>query len=236
MPDEEYEKNKNLLRKGFELNLTVTGIDGQELYGDVNDIFSSPNFPDEIKTIYLNSEIPLSVNYQYHPRNSFTLFLDFFKPDIFDFSLLPSQPTPNGSNIEVKGYDATWVHGLFNEFNNFINKRPSQFPWLHRHTIYDILLWPFGIPFGFWSSYKLSGFVKTLFGNVSVFVESAAYVYVFLVALFLFRVLFHYARWIWPLVEYRTSKNKALKHRIFLSTITVGLIGKIIYDVIKALF
>jgi hypothetical protein len=233
---EKYKEDKKLLREGFELKLTLNGTDGQELYGSISELFNSPNFPDELTSIYVNSEIPLTTSYQYYPRNSFILFLDFTKPDIFDFSFMPSQATPNKSNITVTGYDATWVHGLFNEFNTFLDKRPSQFSWLHRHTVYDILLWVFGFPFGFWSAYKLSGVIQAVFGNVSIFVQSAAYVYIFFAALFLFRMLFHYARWICPLIEYKTQHNKSLKHRLFLGSITVGLIGKVVYDVIKASF
>lgn len=234
--EEEYERDKKRLREGFELKLTITGTDGKELYGNISELFGSPNFPDELKSIYVNSEIPLTAAYKYYPGNSFILFLDFTKPDIFDFSFMPSQATPNDSNITVTGYDATWVHGIFNEVNTFVEKRPSHLPWLHRHTVYDILLWALGFPFGFWSAYKLSGVVKAIFGNISIFVQSAAYVYIFLAALFLFRILFHYGRWICPLVECTTPDNKSLKHRIFLGSITVGLIGKIVYDVIKALF
>ena len=234
--DEIYEQNKIKIKQGFDLKLTVASLDGQELWGGINEIFDSPNFPDQIKSIYVNSEIPLRVPYNYYPRNSLELFFDFSKPELFNLSLLPSQETPNESNIAVKGYDSTWVHGVFNEFSNFIKRHPAKLTWLHKHSIYDLLVWLFGLPFGFWITYKLSNILNAIFDNFHSIVQSAAYVYVFLASLMLFRLLFHYARWVWPLIEYRSSSNIELKHRIILGAITIGLISKFIYDIIKAIF
>jgi uncharacterized membrane protein YuzA (DUF378 family) len=234
--DEIYEQNKIKIKQGFDLKLTVVSLDGQELWGGINEIFDSPNFPDQIKSIYVNSEIPLRVPYNYYPRNSLELFLDFSKPELFNLSILPSQETPNASNIAVQGYDSTWVHGVFNEFSNFIKRHPAKLTCLHKHSIYDLLVWLFGLPFGFWVTYKLSNILNAIFGNFHSIVQSAAYVYVFLASLILFRLLFHYARWVWPLIECRSSSNIDLKHRIILGAITIGLISKFIYDIIKAIF
>jgi hypothetical protein len=235
-PPDIYEQNKKTIREGFELKITVTSLDGKELWGGVSDIFDSPNFPDQIKSIYVNSEIPLKTIHNYSPRNSFEIFIDFSKPELFNLSLMPSQETPNASNIIVHGLDATWVHGLFNEFCNFIKEHPGKLKCLHKHSIYDLLVWGFGLPLSFWVSYKLSNIINAIFGKFSIFVQNAAYVYVFFVSLTLFRLLFHYARWVWPLIEYRSSKNKAQKHRIILGTITLGLVSKFIYDILKAIF
>ncbi|KKL48448.1 hypothetical protein LCGC14_2325400, partial [marine sediment metagenome] len=68
------------------------------------------------------------------------------------------------------------------------------------------------------------------------FVQNAAYVYVFLASLIFFRLLFHYARWVWPLVEYRSPRNAALKHRVTLGIITLGIVTTLIYDLVKAIF
>jgi len=150
-------------------------------------------------------------------------------------SAMPSQPTPNVSNFAVTGYDVTWTNGVFNEVLKFIEKRLSALKWIHKHTIYDFLLWILGFPFGFWVAYKLSDFITGFFGRFSVFVQSAAYVYVFLASLFFFRILFHYGRWIWPMVEYKSPRDRSVKHRLLLSTIFLGLIVAILYDVIKFL-
>lgn len=94
--DESYEEDKRSLRSGFVFKLTLTGTDGKQLYGTIKEIFESPNFPENVISVYINSSIILRV-LNWTPRNSFTLFLDFSKPSPFDFSILPSQSTPNES-------------------------------------------------------------------------------------------------------------------------------------------
>jgi len=234
--DEIYEQNKKIIQQGFELRLTVASIDGQELYGGINEIFNSPNFPEQVKSIFVNSEIPLRIPYNYYPSNSLELLLDFSKPALFNLSILPSQETPNASNIIVQGSDATWVHGVFNESSNFIKRHPSKLTWLHKHSIYDLLLWGFGLPFGFWVTYKFSNILNAIFGKSHSIVQSAAYVYIIIASIFLFSLLFRYARWVWPLVEFRSSSNIEHKHRIILGAIILGIISKFIYDIIKVIF
>ncbi len=234
--EEDYKQNVETLKEGFNLKPTIVSSDGKELWGNFKDIFESPNFPDEMISIYVNSEILLKTVFKYVPANSFELFLDFTKPDLFNLSFLPSQETPNGSNITVQGYDATWTHGVFSEFNDFIKNHPSKMTWLHRHSIYDLLLWGLGLPFGFWMSYRFSGILDKIFGGYSTFILNGSYIYIFLASLVVFRLLFHYSRWVWPLVEYKSPKNKAVKHQITLGAITLGLLIALILDLIKFIF
>lgn len=233
---EDYEKNKEEIKNSFKTQINVNGTAGEQIIGDISDVFNSPNFPDKIKSILVSSSSSFQFKYGIKPRNHFALFIDFNKPQMLDFSFLPSQATPNESNICVTGFDASWVHGVFSEASSFIDQHSSKSTWIHKHSIYDLLVWCFGLPFGFWTTYKLSDFLNSIFGKFSIFVQNAAYVYVFLASLILFRLLFHYARWAWPLVEYRSPKNAALKHRISLSVIILGIVGDLIHDLLKAIF
>jgi len=161
------------------------------------------------------------------------LFLDFRRPDVFNFTILPSQETQNESNFEIEGKDITWVNGVFQEFFDFVERRPSTLPWLHRHTIYDVLLWVMGFPLSFWICSKLSPFIEKVFGEYSVFLKSALYFYIFIIALNLIRIAFHYARWIWPLTEFRNERSKSLKHKSLFALIVSGLGLPALYDFIK---
>lgn len=234
--DEEYENSKKAIQKSFELKITARGIGGQELFGSISEVFGSPNFPDQLASFFVNSSTMFNVNYNIPPRNHFQLLLDFSRPHVLNLSFLPSQETPNTSNIEVRGFDPTWVHGVFHEVTNFVNEHPSQLTWIHKHSVYDFSLFILGIPFGFWMVYRLSSVLNKIFAGVSVFVQNASYVYVFLISLFIWRIIFHYARWIWPLVEYQSPKSKATKHRVALIAICLGIIASVIYDVIKVVF
>ncbi|MHC4098631.1 MAG: hypothetical protein ACYSWZ_08355 [Planctomycetota bacterium] len=230
---EEYEQTKRNIKEGFELFITISGVDGRKLTGSIKEIFDSPNYPIDVNKVFFDTSTSLRARYDYFPRNQMILFLDFGRPEVFNFSILPSQETQNESNIEVIGRDATWVNGVFKEFISFVEERPSTVPWLHRHSIYDIMLFLFGFPLSFWICKKLSINIEGVFGSYSIFLKSALYLYVFVIALNILRIAFHYARWIWPLTEYKSEKSKALKHKAVFSLLAGGLGLPLIYDIIK---
>lgn len=233
--DDEFAENKEKLRKSFELKITVIGEKGEDLFGSVEDVFDSPSFPTKVKSLYANSETVLKSNYNYYPRNKFEILLIFSKPSIFDFSILPSNPTPNYSKFVVEGFDTTWVQGVYKEIDDFFNERRSSFNFIHKQSIYDIFIWILAIPFAFWVLTKSSRLITQLFQDYGLIIEIAVYIYLFYLTLIGFRILFHYARWIWPLMEYETGKQSALKHRTIISFITLSIIVMLIYDLIKSL-
>ncbi len=227
-------ENKKIIEESFQLTVTVTGMDGKELTGQVDDIFNSVNFPEEIYSIYIANDSTLRSRYNYTPLNYIQIFFNFSKPGIFDLSHLVSQATPDPITITVIGYDATWVHGVFSEINQFLSQYPSQLKWIHKNGIYDIFLVLLSIPIGFWVSSKLSGFLEKLF-DFSGFAKNMSYVYVFVVVIYGFFLLFRYARWIFPLIEYRTSTNKAGKHRVIIIAIILAIMGSAAWDILKIL-
>jgi hypothetical protein len=228
---EVFDQNKKTLKECFRLYITLTGVDGVNLNGSIEAIFDSPNFPESVASVFFDSATPLKIVHKYTPRNHLVLNLDFTRPEVLNFTLLPSQETPNGSNFSVSGNDSTWVHGVYHEFDNFVKEHPSIFGWLHRHSIYDLFVWLLGLPLGLWCCFRASSFLDQIAS--SPFLKSAAYIYIFFVTLFGLRILFHYARWIWPLVEFRGEGNKAVKHRAIWSAITLGLLVSFIYDLLK---
>jgi len=231
--DEQYKANQETLRNSFELKITISGKNGEELWGTIEEVFNSVNFPIEVKSLYIDSESTLRHVHNYYPHNSFKIFIDFNKPKIFDLSLMPSHSTPNESNIEVKGYDPTWVNGVYSEIKKYINERSSSFSIVHVHSIYDILLWVLGLPASFWVCSKLSTHIETVFSQENTFATNALYVYAFIATLFVFRVLFHYLRWVCPLVEYRSKENIMLAHRAVLAILCIGWFGQFVYDIAK---
>jgi hypothetical protein len=233
--DEQYQNNLRTLRESFDLRITVNGINGEELYGPIGEVFASVNFPDNVKSLYVNSEHILRA-YNYYPLNSFEVLLDFSKPEIFDFSLMPNQGTPNRANYQVQGYDATWVNGVFNEMASFIKQRSSTLSNVHNHSVYDVLLWVIGFPLAFWICYKLSSGIEKIGVDTSTFFKSAIYLYCFIASLFIFRILFHYLRWVCPLVEYRSKGSNIIANRVVLSALLIGIVGTFLTDIIKALW
>lgn len=232
---EEYDNAIADLRKGFELFITITGADGRKLTGNISDIFDSPNYPDDVTYVFFDTSTKLKSGFNYYPRNELVLFLDFRKHPIFNLSILLSQETINESHITVSGSDTTWVNGVFHEAVDYVGQKPSALTWIHKHSIYDIILFLIGFPFSFWLCTKASTFISASFNNTSEFVRAAAYFYVFIIGLNILRILFQYARWIWPLTEYKCDNNRALKHRIAWFTLFSSLGITIVYDLIKLL-
>ena len=232
-PPEQILADKESLRLGFELQVAVRGIDDKVVDGTIPVVFNSPRFPDKVKSLYINSELHLRNLYDWFPRNRFELLLDFAKPEIFNLSLSPSISTPNASTILVSGRNETWVNGVYHAVMEFVKNRKTRRKFFHRHSVYDLLLACVSLPFAFSIASKLSGLINSLFGEHSGILKSAAYVYVVYFSLILFRILFDYARWIFPIVEYKESNGAAQKHRAILAAIVLGILGNFIYDVFK---
>ena len=231
--------DKALLRSSFELKVTVRGADDETVYGTIPSVFNSPRFPDKVKSLYIDSELDLRNLYNWLPRNRFELLLDFTKPEFFNLSLSASISTPNASNILVNGLNSDWVSGVYRKVTDFMKERKTRRRFLHRHSVYDLLLFLVGIPFAFWMAYKSSGVIDSVFGDFSVFVQNSAYVFLFFLMLHVFKLLFHYARWVFPIVEYRGSKDAARKHRYILLSLVggglIGVFGNSLYDLLKIL-
>lgn len=237
--DEQIILDKLLLQSGFELKVTVQGIDDQRVFGTISDVFNSPRFPVKVKSLFIDSAQFLRDLHNWLPRNHFQLLLDFTKPELSNLSLSPSISTPNESYIFATGLNSDWVNGVFHKVTDFIEERKTRRRFLHWHSVYDLLLFLVGIPFAFWMAYKLSGIIDSVFGDFSVFVQNGAYVLLFFFMLHVFKLLFHYARWIFPIVEYRGAKDAARKHRYFLLTLIggglIGVFGNSLYDLFKKL-
>ena len=231
-PPEQILADKESLRLGFELQVAVRGIDDKVVDGTIPVVFNSPRFPDKVKSLYINSELDLRNLYNWFPRNRFELLLDFAKPE-FNLSLSPSGSTPNASKILVSGRNETWVNGVYHAVIEFVKNRKTRRQFFHRHSVYDLLLACVSLPFAFSIASKLSGLINDLFGEHSGILKSAAYVYVFYFSVLLFRIFFDYARWIFPIVEYKESTDTAQKHRAILAAIILGVLGNFVYDVFK---
>ena len=232
-PMEQVLADREVLRLGFELQVTVRGTDDKVLFGTIPAVFSSPRFPDKVKTLYINSELDLKNSHDWSPRNRFELLLDFTKPELFNLSLPPSISTPNASKIFVTGLNSDWVSGVYRKVTDFIKEKRTRRGFFHRHSVYDLLLLLAGFPFAFWMAYKSSGLINRMFGGLSVFVQNGAYVCLFFLMLNVFKILFDYARWIFPIVEYKSSTNTVRKHRYILGCLVIAVFGNFLYDLLK---
>lgn len=232
-PIEQIVEDKNTLRSGFELQVNVLGIDNKGLTGTIPAVFNSPRFPNKVKSLYIDSEFELNNLHNWSPRNRFRLFIDFTKPDIFNLSLSPSISTPNDSHILVNGLNSDWVSGVYTKVTDFIKDKRTRRTFFHKHSVYDFILLLIGLPFAFWLAYKLSGVINSIFGEFSIFVQNGVYVGLFFLVIHLFRALFIYARWGFPIVEYIGTSSITKKHRYIWGSLVLAVFGNFLYDLIK---
>nr|MBC8552988.1 hypothetical protein [Candidatus Brocadiales bacterium] len=52
--DEQYEANKQTLKESFQLKVTISGKDGEELWGSIEEVFASANLPEQVKSLYVD--------------------------------------------------------------------------------------------------------------------------------------------------------------------------------------
>lgn len=216
------------LKAGFQLKVLLRGKDDLQLWGSIEEVFSSVNFPSQVLSVHIDSKIPLKVGHNYHPYNGFVVFLDFNKPKVFDFTVMPAQETPNESNFVVEGDDITWVNGVFHELQAFVKKYPAPLNLIHQGGIYDLFVWAMILPFSFYICQGFEVEISQTFQGT--FMKNLLYVYVFFLSLMVFRCLFHYIRWAFPRVDYLASGNLSLVHRAIAGLIGLGLLGNILYD------
>jgi hypothetical protein len=231
--DEQLQQASKDLKDGFRLSITISNAEGGKLTEGIEDLFDSPDFPDEVKDLFFNSEIPLHAKYNCHPRNKIILFLDFGRPRLFRFTMLSSKEPRNESNIEVTGKDGAWVNGVFQEFSGFVSRRPSAFPWLHRRSVYYIMVLLLGFPLGFWVCRQAAPSVETILAGHPPYLRAAIYFCIFVFSLSILRIAFRYAQWIWPLIEYRAVRNRYIKHKIaFITSLSIFGIF-VLYDILQ---
>jgi len=146
----------------------------------------------------------------------------------------PSEATPNTSSIYIVGENETWTSGAYKNVIDSLQERSNKREWLHKTNIYDLFIWFIIIPLSFFSIYKIEHF--SFFDNQgvsSVFIV-ALYLYFFIIVLNLFRMLFNYARWVFPKMELITSfKKGAILHRIILGAISLAIFSSFIYDLVR---
>jgi hypothetical protein len=225
---------KNQARSAGQLAIIVYGADGEQVaMSSLNDL-RSQRLPDAITTVTYDSAISLKTYYNLEPENRFRLVLDFSEPPGFDKYNPNDQPTPNSSNLEIIGPNATWVTGVHEAILGFLRKRGTRRGWLHSHSTYNLYQWFFAIPASLWVVFRGDQLFSSTFQQLHVALRGAVYVYLFLLAFLLARIVVYGVRWVFPLVELDGSRSKKL--RAVAGTIVASLALALVYDVLRAAF
>lgn len=171
-----------------------------------------------------------------NPANCVDIWLDFTRPSLaFDFINLPSNPTSNGSVINIYGFDETWVMALYQRLNGFLSFRERRMKFLHVSGAYDIFLYAFAVPIFTFYAYRIENNIDINFENKSLILQIVIYFYTIFIFFNICRFIFLYFRWLFPLVEY--SGGRGFKHpkvhRVIFVGLVLSLLGAVVYDSIK---
>lgn len=191
-------------------------------------------FPEDLRTFYVSNSSYAQRAVNLKPLNVVDAFLSFERPTLkIDVRTFPSNPTENGSVINVYGRDEDWVISTSNRIQEFFQRKKSFRPVLHGSGTYDYFVYLVFLPTIIWFIVK-HGEYFSWFGNQSVFVNVIVGIYALLLSLLFIRFLFQYFRWLFPPMEYyKTSRVGAYTHRVVAGTIGSAIILSALYDVIK---
>jgi hypothetical protein len=232
--EEQHAANRaDLKSRAFRITVTVGGRDGSSLFGDDVGTFSSPNLPDQISFIYMTNVVAFEGVANQKPPNRFSLTFDFSKPPLLDAQNFVSSPTPNQSQLHIEGDNDAWVSTIFDAVDGIVKNRHTGRKLIHRGFSYDIGMFIFALPLSFWVCFRASSYINSLFGGIHDIVSGSAYVYLFFVALFFYRILFGYTKWAFPTAELTSNVDHSGRHRIFWSAIVLGIAGNAAWDLVK---
>ena len=210
----------------------LTGARGERVIYTEKSAISSESLPDDVRTLGIGSSYAYKVAFNTEPSNKFEVKLEFSKPKLLDFSNLWSGVTEGMNYVQVEGNNDTWVNGVYQSIISFFEKRAKRRSWLHAKHTYDLLLWLAGLPALFWIVFRIDRGMSVAYHSVSSVLIVALYLYVFLGGLILIRLLYNYARWVFPRYEYRGPRgNKPDKHRKIFWAILLGTCSCLLFDV-----
>jgi hypothetical protein len=218
--------------RAFRLTVSIIGGDDNVTkYGETSEIFDDTDLPFPIKTIYFTNETAYKRMANNNlPPNGFQLTIEFGKPPLFDPNPLVGQPTINASHAKLKARDITYFRATQNVFHTLVNKHKHWYSFIHAKFAYDVGLWVVGAPY---ILYMVTVYCDKFFpysGPHSSF-RVAFYIYGIGIGLMLYRLLYSYLRWAFPVNVLKENKDTATKHRAFFAAIVMAMTVHLLMNV-----
>ena len=229
---QEFENRRQRVFDAYVTSVTITMKNGELLNGNTRDIFDAVTFWENVKAVFFSTQSVPKAVLNLIPQDRITLFLDFSQPPALDFSRLPTLPTPNESHFEIAAVDELWFVLSKTCLVEFFGLHESGYDWIHRSGVYDILLFICGLPLAVWSTVKVGSIIPRI-NSLDTFLRVLIYGYIFLVSLTIFRIVFSYARWVFPKVEVQTEKVSPFRHRAAWAMAFASLFWPAFYDAVK---
>jgi hypothetical protein len=235
--DQDFEEFKKSAKSLYLITVQIFDSKGGYIFTESPSIFDEAKLPDSITRIIFDNSQRFRAALQREPVHRIRVTFDFTRPSIFDFITMPSYATPNNSNIDIIGETETWVHGIYKKVMESLKERGNKRGWLHASNIYDVFLWFAIIPLNLRLLYKMNLKLQPKLIGMSTFLKVGMYLYFFIIILYVYRIIFNYARWVFPNIELTTSLRKgAIAHRLILWTLVLGMATTFLYEIVKFIF
>jgi hypothetical protein len=225
--------SKSQVKQESGLTMYVFGKHGEQLAITSPAVITRDALPDRLSTVTFDSAGSFKLQVNYDPVNRFRLVFDFTESPLLGTHDPWTQPTPNISAFEIVGADQTWVAGVADKVLGFLRARKRTRRWLHGAGTFTLLGWVVGIPAILWLIYRWDGLIQRVTGGVPSTLRAVVYIYVFLVLFLLYRGVFYFVRWLFPIIELEGSRSKTA--RTVGGAIVLGLVTGLVYDVLKAI-
>ena len=211
---EEFEELKRSIKDVSQIYVRVTATDGESISGIGPNVIKDLCQDMGIQRIYIDSKVTFEAKFNISPPNQFWILLDFSKSAVFDLVNPVSQSTPNASLFEISGEDDTWIRAVYDQIKSSFESKKTRRTWLHRQGIYDLFLLILAVPITVLILWKLSKVYDVLLPNSHIVIDIIVGVYGAIILLNLYRFIFGYTKWIFPLVELTdVGRKEAGRHR-----------------------
>jgi hypothetical protein len=209
----------------FKLTVSIIGgADNETKYAEDESIFDSADLPSPINAIFFTNETSYRRNAAGNlPENRFQLLLDFRKPPIFDPNPLVSEPTVNASQIQIKARDVTYFRAAQSILTVKL-KRNLWYAGIHEKFVYDVGMWVLCFPYVL---YSVTHYADKLLPETAQYhtFRPAFFIYGIGLGMVLYRTLFGYMKWAFPVNVLRENTDAATKHRWFFGALLLAVIG-----------
>ncbi|MER9962173.1 hypothetical protein NKJ72_14590 [Mesorhizobium sp. M0045] len=220
-------RKKDVREKAFKVTVNIFREDGSHTYGESEEIIDLSGEASFVNRIFMTNRTAFNSVANNDPANSFDLTLDFSQPPLLNNVV--SGSTPNFSNLTIGSAREGWLAGIEKVVLNHLDKRHRLRSRFHGPFVYDHGVVVFGLPFGFYVCLMASDLVDRWAANNQI-LKSAAYVYIVVASLWVYRVLFGYTKWAFPLAELREQRSRPKIHRRFWWGLVGLLVGKVFWD------
>ncbi|CCF20160.1 membrane protein of unknown function [Pseudorhizobium banfieldiae] len=228
-------RNTFLLDDAFRVTVSIIGFDGETTYGEDETIFESTHLPQPIKTILFTNVTAFKRHSDgAEPRNRFYVWLHFDKPPLFDPNPLVSEPTANSSLVEIKADDVGYFRAVQTIVTSKLCSKRRFHSFIHEKFAYDIGLWFVAIPYALYWVTVYNDYFFPANGPLASY-RVAFFIYASGMCLILYRALFMYLKWAFPVNVLEENKDNATTHRVVLGGIFMGLIISGITSVVGTL-